>query len=91
MAYRFDAEGNGLVLAEQADAGYPRYLGLCFPATDIPQQARALYCANRIRVIEDANYQPSPLTPAHNPLTDRPLDLSFAALRSVSPVHLQYM
>lgn len=91
MAYRFDAEGNGLVLAEQADAGYPRYLGLCFPATDIPQQARALYCANRIRVIEDANYQPSPLTPAHNPLTEKPLDLSFAALRSVSPVHLQYM
>ena len=90
-AYSFDAEGNGLVLAEEADSGYPRYLGLCFPASDIPQQARALYCANRIRVIEDANYQPSPLQPVDNPLTGQPLDLSFAALRSVSPVHLQYM
>jgi len=90
-AYRFDAEGNGLVLAEEADEGYPCYLGLCFPASDIPPQARALYRANRIRVIEDAHYTPSPLYPAQNPLTERPLDLSFAVLRSVSPVHLQYM
>ena len=90
-AYRFDAEGNGLVNAEVADPGYPSYLGLCFPASDIPQQARQLYCANRIRVIEDAYYQPSPLVPAANPRTSAPLDLSFAALRSVSPVHLQYM
>ncbi|QRY77275.1 GAF domain-containing protein [Pseudomonas sp. PDNC002] len=90
-AYRFDAEGNGLVIAESADPGYPRYLGLCFPASDIPRQARELYRVNRIRVIEDAKYQPSPLVPAHNPRTGRPLDMSFAALRSVSPVHLQYM
>ena len=90
-AYRFDAEGNGQVLAEVADDGYPRYLGLCFPASDIPRQARELYRVNRIRVIEDANYQASPLLPAANPRTGKPLDLSFAALRSVSPVHLQYM
>ncbi|MBU1329787.1 MAG: GAF domain-containing protein [Gammaproteobacteria bacterium] len=90
-AYRFDADDNGLVLAETADPGYPSYLGLCFPASDIPPQARALYCANRIRVIEDANYQPSPLHPPLNPRTGKPLDMTFAALRSVSPVHLQYM
>ncbi|WP_437881564.1 ATP-binding protein [Pseudomonas sp. LRF_L74] len=90
-AYRFDAEGNGLVLAEQADADYTRYLGLCFPASDIPAQARALYCANRIRVIEDANYRAVAIVPANNPQTGKPLDLSFAILRSVSPVHLQYM
>ncbi|MGN8247503.1 ATP-binding protein [Pseudomonas sp. SMV7] len=90
-AYRFDAEGNGQVLAEAVDPGYPSYLGLCFPASDIPPQARELYRVNRIRVIEDANYQPSPLLPAANPRTGKPLDLSFAALRSVSPVHLQYM
>ncbi|MGC1329336.1 GAF domain-containing protein, partial [Pseudomonas sp.] len=90
-AYRFDPAGDGLVLAEQADEGYPSYLGLCFPASDIPPQARALYCANRIRVIEDANYVAAALLPALNPLTGQPLDLSHAALRSVSPVHLQYM
>jgi chemotaxis family two-component system sensor kinase Cph1 len=90
-AYRFDAQGNGLVLAEEADDGYPHYLGLCFPVSDIPPQARQLYCSNLIRVIQDANYQPSPLVPALNPDTGKPLDLSFASLRSVSPVHLQYM
>lgn len=90
-AYRFDDDGNGLVIAEAADPGYPQYLGLCFPAADIPRQARELYRINRIRVIEDANYQPSALVPADNPRTGQPLDLSFAALRSVSPVHLQYM
>lgn len=91
MAYRFDAQGNGLVLAEDADDSYQRYLGLCFPASDIPPQARQLYCNNLIRVIQDANYQPSPLIPVLNPDTGKPLDLSYAALRSVSPVHLQYM
>ncbi|MBD1553993.1 ATP-binding protein [Pseudomonas typographi] len=90
-AYRFDTDGNGWVLAEQADPGYPSFLGLWFPAADIPAQARELYVANRIRVIEDANYRPSALVPPLNPLTGRPLDMSHAALRSVSPVHLQYM
>jgi chemotaxis family two-component system sensor kinase Cph1 len=90
-AYRFDAEDNGLVLAEVADPGYPSYLGLCFPAADIPQQARRLYRENLIRVIQDATYTPSPLVPALHPDSGAPLDLSFAALRSVSPVHLQYM
>lgn len=88
MAYRFDAGGNGKVLAESADQGYDRYLGLCFPASDIPAQARALYLANRIRVIPTADYRPVGL---RAPATDAPLDLSFAGLRSVSPVHLQYM
>ncbi|WP_413048388.1 ATP-binding protein [Pseudomonas phoenicis] len=90
-AYRFDAEGNGLVIAEAVDPGYPRYLGLCFPGSDIPRQARELYRINRIRLIQDATYEPSALLPTLNPLTGKPLDMSFASLRSVSPVHLQYM
>lgn len=90
-SYRFDEAGNGLVNAEVLDAGYPSYHGLCFPASDIPAQARALYCINRIRVIEDANYVPARLVPALNPKTGQALDLSYATLRSVSPVHLQYM
>jgi light-regulated signal transduction histidine kinase (bacteriophytochrome) len=90
-AYRFDSDGNGVVIAECVDDSHPSYLGLCFPASDIPAQARQLYCANRIRVIGDANYHPSVIVPAENPLTGKPLDLSYATLRSVSPVHLQYM
>lgn len=90
-AYRFDEEGNGEVLAELARPGYPRYLGHRFPASDIPQQARQLYIQNLIRVIPDCDYRPAPLVPMLNPASGEPLDLSFASLRSVSPVHLQYM
>lgn len=90
-SYRFDADGNGLVNAELIDEGYPSYLGLCFPASDIPAQARELYCSNRIRVIEEADYSPASLVPPENPITGRALDLSYSTLRSVSPIHLQYM
>ncbi|MEK1943737.1 MAG: ATP-binding protein [Pseudomonas sp.] len=90
-AYRFDEQGNGEVLAERLQPGYASYLGLQFPASDIPKQARLLYCKNLIRLIPDANYQPSPLVPQLSPVDNKPLDLGFASLRSVSPVHLQYM
>ncbi|KPC49087.1 ATP-binding protein [Amantichitinum ursilacus] len=91
MVYRFDADYHGQVLAEALDPGYDSYLDLHFPASDIPAQARELYRLNRLRVISDANYQPSALVPPLNPTTQQPLDMSLALLRSVSPVHLQYM
>jgi light-regulated signal transduction histidine kinase (bacteriophytochrome) len=91
LIYRFDADWNGEVLAEDGDGVLPSYLGLRFPASDIPAQARELYRLNRLRLIPDANYQPVSLEPALSPLDNAPLDMSFAALRSVSPVHLEYM
>ena len=91
LVYSFDDEGHGNVLAECVDDGYDSYLGQRFPASDIPRQARELYLANRIRLIQDADYQPARLVPPENPLTGKPNDLSFASLRSVSPIHLQYM
>jgi light-regulated signal transduction histidine kinase (bacteriophytochrome) len=91
MVYHFDQDGHGHVIAECRADGYPSYLGQRFPAADIPRQARELYTVNRIRLIQDANYTPARLLPELNPLSGRPNDLSFAALRSVSPIHLQYM
>ncbi|HWJ95763.1 MAG TPA: GAF domain-containing protein, partial [Telluria sp.] len=91
MVYQFDPDGHGHVMAESRDESYHSYLGQHFPASDIPAQARELYTLSRIRLIQDANYTPAPLVPALNPATGKPTDLSFAALRSVSPVHLQYM
>ncbi|GGY79399.1 histidine kinase [Pseudoduganella plicata] len=91
LVYKFDNDDHGHVLAESNDGSLPSYLGQRFPATDIPKQARELYASNRIRLISDANYRPARLVPADNPVTNAPNDLSFAALRSVSPVHLQYM
>jgi chemotaxis family two-component system sensor kinase Cph1 len=91
MLYSFDPEGNGNVLAEANDGGLPSYLGLRFPASDIPAQARELYRLNRLRLIPDANYTPVRIDPSLSPVDGRPLDLSLAALRSVSPIHLEYM
>ena len=91
MVYHFDHDGHGHVIAESLAEGYHSYLGQRFPASDIPRQARELYTLNRIRLIHDANYTPARLVPPVNPATGAPNDLSFAALRSVSPIHLQYM
>ncbi len=91
MVYHFDHDGHGHVIAESLADGYHSYLGQRFPASDIPRQARELYTLNRIRLIHDANYNPARLVPPINPATGAPNDLSFAALRSVSPIHLQYM
>ncbi len=91
MVYQFDRDGHGKVVAESKEDGYDSYLGQHFPASDIPAQARELYRLSPIRLIRDANYTPAALVPPLNPVTGQPSDLSFAALRSVSPVHLQYM
>ncbi|ALK98177.1 ATPase [Massilia sp. WF1] len=91
LVYQFDRDGHGHVMAEAKQEDYASYLGQHFPASDIPAQARQLYALSPIRLIQDANYTPAPLVPALNPLTGKPNDLSFAVLRSVSPVHLQYM
>ena len=91
LVYRFDSQGHGQVLAEQVDAGYDSYAGHHFPAGDIPAQARALYQLNHIRLIPDAAYQPVALVGVDPALRPDQLDLSYAALRSVSPVHLEYM
>ncbi|SAK83089.1 sensory box histidine kinase [Caballeronia hypogeia] len=91
LVYQFDEEGHGNVLAEALEAGYPSYLNQHFPASDIPAQARELYRKNRIRLISNANYEAAPLVPMLHPATGRPTDLTYASLRSVSPVHLQYM
>ncbi|TAG92495.1 MAG: GAF domain-containing protein [Oscillatoriales cyanobacterium] len=90
MVYRFDAEGAGSVIAEDTDRETP-YLGLHYPPSDIPKQARNLYTLNWLRLISDANYQPVALIPVNNPLTNRPIDLSRSVLRSVSPIHLEYL
>lgn len=91
VVYQFDPDGHGHVMAESKEDDYVSYMGQRFPASDIPAQARELYTLQHIRLIQDANYVPAPLVPARNPVTGAPNDLSFAALRSVSPVHLQYM
>lgn len=87
MVYRFGDDDAGEVLAESRAPQVQAFLNHRFPASDIPKQARALYVRNLVRAIPDADYTPAPLLPP--PTTD--LDMSDCALRSVSPVHLQYL
>jgi light-regulated signal transduction histidine kinase (bacteriophytochrome) len=90
LLYRFDQAGHGTVLSEENNGTLPSYLDLRFPASDIPQQARELYVLNTVRIIPDANYVPSPLRGSAQKTVEG-LDLSMSLLRSVSPIHLQYM
>ena len=91
MVYRFEPDEHGVVVAEARRDDVQPYLGQHYPATDIPPQARRLYLVNPLRAIPDARYRPSPLVPALDPATGAPLDLSHSVLRSVSPVHLEYL
>lgn len=87
MLYRFDPDWNGEVVSEARADFMNSYLAHNFPASDIPEQARQLYMKSYLRLIPDISYRPTPLLSS----TGRPLDLSLSVLRSVSPVHIQYL
>lgn len=91
LMYRFAPDAHGEVVAEAKRDDLEPFLGLHYPATDIPQQARAMYLKNWLRFIPDVDYQPAPLVPTLHPTQQRPPDMTHATLRSVSPIHLQYL
>jgi two-component system, chemotaxis family, sensor kinase Cph1 len=91
MVYRFLPNGSGVVIAESANPDLESFLGLHYPASDIPQQARELYRRNWLRAIPNIDYIPAPLRPARNNRTGKPIDMSHCDLRSVSPIHLEYL
>ena len=90
MVYRFEEDGAGKVVSEAKRSDLESFLGQYFPATDIPRQARELYLRSTIRIIGDASGARIPIRPTQDEAR-RPLDLSFAHLRSVSPIHCEYL
>lgn len=91
MVYRFDDDGAGVVISESPKEGLEKFLGLRYPDTDIPKQARRMYTLNLLRLIRNVNYQPVQLIAQLNPHTNEPLDMSLSVLRSVSPLHIEYL
>ncbi len=91
MVYRFDDEGHGEVFSEQREPGLEPYIGNRYPASDIPQIARRLYERNRVRVLVDVDYTPVAIVPRLSPITGSDLDMSLCVLRSMSPIHMQYL
>ncbi|OBX20814.1 hypothetical protein A9995_03805 [Erythrobacter sp. QSSC1-22B] len=88
MIYRFRDDGSGSVIAESRIAQATKYLGHRFPASDIPRQARELFRRNFIRMTPDVGYDPAPIMP---PPSGAPIDMSHCILRSVAPIHIEYM
>ncbi|NEU73749.1 GAF domain-containing protein [Hassallia byssoidea VB512170] len=91
MLYKFDDDGHGSVIAEEKIENLESYLGLHYPESDIPKPARKLFVSNSIRLIPDANSQPTQILPVNNPVSQRPLDLTNSILRSASPCHIEYL
>ncbi|QYO64783.1 GAF domain-containing protein [Leptolyngbya sp. 7M] len=97
MVYRFDHDYSGVVVAESLRPGLESYLGLHYPAVDIPPKARELFTKRWLRLIPDVNYQPVGLvsldavSESTAGQTEAPLDLSQSELRGVSPCHLEYL
>ncbi|MBX0331941.1 GAF domain-containing protein [Pontibacter sp. HSC-14F20] len=91
LVYRFDAMWNGTVLGQAKTEDMSDLLGLRFPASDVPKQARDLYFKNPYRLIPARDYEPVRLHPILNPITRRFTDLTSCNLRSVAGVHLEYM
>ena len=88
MTYVFQPDGSGDVVAEARGEGIDSFLNMRFPASDIPEQARRLYTLNTLRLIPEVDYTPIALLGREGA---EPVDLSFAALRSVSPIHIEYL
>lgn len=88
MAYMFRHDDSGDVVAEKRRDDLDAYIGRRYPASDIPAQARRLYTLNTLRLIADINYKPVPLVGEQD---GSPLDMSHCILRSVSPIHIEYL
>ncbi len=91
MVYKFDPDGHGKIIAEARDPRLESLLGHHYPASDIPQRARELYLRNRLRVLVDVHSEAAPLVPRLTPSSGQELDMSMCHLRSMSPLHLQYL
>ncbi|WP_336332586.1 HWE histidine kinase domain-containing protein [Pseudomonas putida] len=90
MIYQLGADGAGKVVAQAKRSDLESFMGQYFPASDIPRQARTLYLRNPIRVISDTQLKTVAIDPVLDP-SGEPLDLSYAHLRSVSPIHCEYL
>ena len=96
MIYRFEHDAHGQIVAEDKAEDMDSFLGLHFPASDIPVQARKMYLLQKQRVIVDVAYRAVPLL-AHPSIlrdgivVDQPIDMTFCELRGISPMHLEYL
>ncbi len=90
MIYKFDDDWNGKVIAEIREENLEPWLGLQYPASDIPSQARQLFLKQGIRLIPNVSYESSQII-SSDKVSDNPVDLSNSELRAVSSMHVEYL
>lgn len=90
IIYRFAGDGSGEVIAESRSSGVDSFMGVHFPCSDIPLQARELYTRNLLRLIADVA-DPTVAIVQASDTEGSPLDLTMSTLRAVSPVHIEYL
>lgn len=88
LIYRFRSDQHGEVVGEAKEEGMDNYLGLRFPASDVPPQVRETYLLNPLRYIQNALDSPVKILS----LSRQPeIDLTDCLLKGVSPVHQDYI
>lgn len=87
MVYRFADDGSGVVIAEAVEADLDPFLGLHYPAVDVPPTARRIFTQKSLRAIPDAAYEPVPLVSQ----APQAVDLTLSNLRGVSECHRTYL
>ncbi|UII27471.1 ATP-binding protein [Fulvivirga maritima] len=91
VLFKFNQDNTGKVIAEAKEEEMDSYMNLMYPASDIPKQARDLYKKNWVRLTPDVNLKPSVIIPSVKEGEREPLDMTKSLLRSLSPIHLQYV
>lgn len=87
MVYKFMMDGSGKVVAEKTNDNLESYLGLHYPESDIPIQARELYLKKRKRIFSNVHAEPVPLLSKMK----ESIDLTYSTSRAMSPIHGQYI
>ncbi|WP_415328533.1 ATP-binding protein [Chryseobacterium sp. MMS23-Vi53] len=87
MVYKFMMDGSGKVVAERRSENMESYLGLHYPESDIPRQARELYLKKRKRIFSNVYSETVPILSK----THETIDLTYSASRGMSPIHGQYI
>ncbi|SFU64553.1 Bacteriophytochrome (light-regulated signal transduction histidine kinase) [Pustulibacterium marinum] len=91
MIYQFDENWNGEVISEAREENLESWLGLHYPATDIPQQARKLFLQQGVRLISEITTESVHMVPEISPVTNDIVDLSKSELRAPSLIHIEYL
>lgn len=89
MVYKFHEDEHGEVVAESKRPDLEPYIGLHYPATDIPQASRFLFKQNRVRMIVDCNA--TTVRVIQDEALMQPLCLVGSTLRAPHGCHAQYM